>query len=379
MTAKSLPKRSRRRKSLWLGLKLGLIALAAAAALFPLPARLVDRFYSNSVYPLLQSGLTSLSNLVPLSLGDLMLSALVLALPIWWIIRIKRARGRRLRAAALLALNTLALVSVIYLGFLALWGLNYQREPLTMKLDYDEARLTDHAMGEFSRTTISRLNSDSGPAHRESWPNDEELRTHLLESFDAVVIELGGRGRITPAAPKISLVDPFLGATGVAGFTNPFGLEVILNSDLLQVEKPFTLAHEWAHLAGFADESEANFVALLACARSNEAAIRYSGWLAIYPYLQPSQSDRDRVARGARWDEVLPPLAAEVTADLKAIAERAARRISPAISRMQSRAYDGFLKANRVEAGVLSYGLFVRLVLGTRFQTEWAPVRQPDR
>jgi hypothetical protein len=376
MTAKSVSN-ARRGKSLWLGLKLGLIALAAAAALFPLPPRLVDRFYSNSVYPLLQSGLTSLSNLVSLSFGDLMLSALVLALPIWWIIRIKRARGRRLRTAGLLALNTLALVSGIYLGFLALWGLNYQREPLMMKLDYDEARLTDHAMGEFSRTTIARLNMDSGPAHREPWPNNEELRNQLLEPFDAVVTELGRRRRITPAAPKRSLVDPFLGATGVAGFTNPFGLEVILNSDLLQVEKPFTLAHEWAHLAGFADESEANFVALLACARSNAAAIRYSGWLSIYPYLQPSQSDRDRVARGARWDEVLPPLAAEVSADLHAIAERAARRISPTISRMQSRAYDGFLKANRVEEGVLSYGLFVRLVLGTRFDAEWSPARQP--
>ena len=377
MTSRSLPNRSRRRKSLWLGLKLGLIALAAAAALFPLPPRMVDRFYSNSVYPRLQSGLTSLSNLVPLSLGDLMLSGLVVALPVWWIISIKRARGRRLRAALLLAMNTLALVSGIYLGFLALWGLNYQREPLAMKLDYDDARLTDNAMGEFSRATIARLNTDSGPAHREPWPNNEELRRQLVESFDAVVIELGGSRRITPAAPKRSLVDPFLGATGVAGFTNPFGLEVILNSDLLQIEQPFTLAHEWAHLAGFADESEANFVALLACARSNAAAIRYSGWLAIYPYLQPSQSDRDRVARGARWDEVLPPLAAEVTADLRAIAERAARRISPAISRMQSRAYDGFLKANRVEAGVLSYGLFVRLVLGTRFEADWAPARQP--
>jgi hypothetical protein len=353
------------------------VAAAAVAAVVPLSPRLVDRFYSNSVYPVLQSALTSLSNLVPLSLGDLILSALAVALPVWWIVRIKRARGRRTREVASLALTTLALVAVIYLGFLALWGLNYQREPLMLKLDYDETRLTDQAMGDLSRSTIQRLNLDSGVAHKEAWPSDEELRDQLCGSFDAVVIELGNRGRITPATPKTSLADPFLGVTGVAGFTNPFGLEVILNSDLLQIEKPFTLAHEWAHLAGFADESEANFVALLACARSKAAAIRYSGWLAIYPYLRPTRSDLDRVARGARWDEVLPPLAAEVTADLRAIAERAARRISPAISRMQSRAYDGFLKANRVEAGIMSYGLFVRLVLGTRFETEWAPARQP--
>ena len=36
-------------------------------------------------------------------------------------------------------------------------------------------------------------------------------------------------------------------------------------------------AHEWAHLAGYADESEANFVGWLTCARASDAA-RYSGW-----------------------------------------------------------------------------------------------------
>jgi hypothetical protein len=38
------------------------------------------------------------------------------------------------------------------------------------------------------------------------------------------------------------------------------------------------------------------------------------------------------------------------------------------------RAYDRFLKANRVDAGVASYDRVTRLVLGTRFQEETRPV-----
>ena len=44
---------------------------------------------------------------------------------------------------------------------------------------------------------------------------------------------------------------------------DPFALEVMANPDLLPVERPFVAAHEWAHLAGYADESEANFVGWL--------------------------------------------------------------------------------------------------------------------
>ena len=37
--------------------------------------------------------------------------------------------------------------------------------------------------------------------------------------------------------------------------------------------------------------------------------------------------------------------------------------------------YDQYLKANRVEAGVRSYGLVVTLILRARFDEEWKPVQ----
>ena len=36
----------------------------------------------------------------------------------------------------------------------------------------------------------------------------------------------------------------------VDGMVNPFGLEVVINPEVLPFERPFVLAHEWAHLAG---------------------------------------------------------------------------------------------------------------------------------
>jgi len=267
-----------------------------------------------------------------------------------------------LPAFTFLTLDTLALGAVIYLAFLTLWGLNYSREPLTLKLDYDEQRITPVARRKLLLLTIQRLNADSVLVHSRPWPGDQQIRQELYVSFESTIQDLDTRSGIVPAIPKTSLFDVYFGATGVTGFTNPFTHEVILNATLLPFEKPFIIAHEWGHLAGFAHESEANFIGLLTCARSDSPFIRYSGWLDLYSYL-------------VRPGDEIPPLAPAVVADLQAIRDRDQRRRNEPVSRVERRAYDEFLKANRVKEGIGSYGLFVRLLLGTRFDPEWVPMR----
>ena len=60
--------------------------------------------------------------------------------------------------------------------------------------------------------------------------------------------------------------------------TDPFLLETLLAPDLLDVERPFVIAHEWAHLAGYADESEANFVAWLPAGGATRGAVQRVRW-----------------------------------------------------------------------------------------------------
>ncbi len=352
----------------WLGLFT--IIAALLLAFIPLPRAWVERFYTNGFYLTLQPLLTSFTNLLPFALGDVLLVAVLIAAPVWWSYRIRKAgKGRRLRALPLLFFHTLVLTAAIFLLFEILWGLNYLREPLVGKLEYDNQRLSVEALGLLRRTTIENLNAISGEVRAGDWPSDEEMRRMLAASFNRVVVDLGDRSGITPGVAKTSILNPYFKTTGIEGFTNPFGLEVILNAELLPIEKPFTLAHEWGHLAGFADEGEANFVALLSCLRSESAAVRYSGWLALYMYL-PRRSEEENTT-----DAPLQ-LAPQVIADLRAISERVSRGLNQQASRMQSEMYDRFLKANRVQAGIASYGLFVRLVLGTRFEPDWVPARR---
>jgi uncharacterized protein DUF3810 len=368
------PLRLSKRMSASLVLNIAIIALALVFGLIRLPASFIERFYSNGIYPFFQSALTPLTNLFPFAMLDALIIALAAGLPAWWVVRIAKAgRGRRLKTAWRLSFHTLVIASLFLLSFQLLWGFNYERKPLVSKLDYDEQRLTPSRIWELRRETIERLNAKYSESRIIS-PDETLWRAKLHASLNETVKHLGNRRPMSAAVPKTTMLNFYLSAAGIEGFVNPFGHEVILDSEILPFEKPFLLAHEWAHLAGFADESEANFVALLACLQSDASIAQYSGFLALYQYTPALAVEKlpDEIKEMAKANP-MPRLADAVVADLKAIQERASRNVSETISRAQWAVYDRFLKASGVEAGVASYSQLVRLVAGSQFEDGWIP------
>ena len=347
------------------GIRILIVLAAIALAGIRFPAGWVEKVYSSGLYPHLAAWVKPLTRWTPVPVLDVLLLTAALGIPAWWIGRIRAAgAGRKWRAAGRAAAGTLTLAGALVCAFELLWGLNYQRLPLTAKLDWDSKRVTPQAALALSKSAIEHLNAEVGAARGQPMPAPEQWRGALERSFQQVVRELGHRPDFSGVAPRTSLLNPLLGAEGVDGFMNPFGCEVIFDSHLLPFEEPFLLAHEWSHLAGFADESEANFIGILACLRSDVPAIRYSGWLNLYFYL-PKRSPNSA--------EALPELSPQVVSDINEMRARVLRRYKPAVARLQARIYDRFLKANRIPAGIGSYNLVTRLMVGARFEGNWTP------
>jgi len=63
-------------------------------------------------------------------------------------------------------------------------------------------------------------------------------------------------------------------------------------------------------------------------------------------------------------------------ADLEAVSERVRRGQLPWLRTAGWAVYDQYLKANRVEGGVRSYGAVITLILRARFEDGWTPVRR---
>jgi hypothetical protein len=347
-----------RRRAAWTAV----CVLAVVAALAPLPQGWIESWYSRGLYRWMQRVLTTVSNLSPWPLFDGLLLAAVSATAVA-LYRAVHTRGWKrgtLRAAGTLV----CAAAVVYLVFLATWGLNYRRVPLTSKLAFDGARVTRPAAAELAGRTVRALNALYASAHQ----GDTDL-ARLADAFHSAERALfpsaaSSAGSVPPVIvlgrPKSTLLGGYFHYTAVAGMTDPFFLETLIASDLLEVERPFVIAHEWGHLAGYADESEANYIAWLACMRG-DARAQYSAWLALLGSVQPF------LQRGES-----PVLDIGPRIDVYAIRYRYTRT-SPVLRAAARETYDRYLKANRVERGIESYGAVLQLILGTALDPSGNP------
>ncbi len=333
------------------------MAAAALTGLWPLPAELVERVYSDGLYGEMQPRVTALTNLVPWALLDVLVAGAV-ALGVAGLARWRGAsHGSARRRWAALAASVLVSVAALYLCFLGAWGLNYRRMPLDRRLEFDPARVTTERVVALAEQATRALNDRYEEAHRLPWPSIETLP----ERFGPQLADTARALRLSwaPRAgrPKASLLAFYLRWAAIAGVTNPLGLEVIPNPDTLPFERHAVMAHEWAHLAGFAHEAEANAVGWLMC-MGGDAQARYSGWLGVWPELIAAAP---RAERKRLRDQLAPGPAR----DFQAIVDRTAAGAIRPVTRVAWGGYDLFLRSQHVREGVASYGGVVRLLAGS--------------
>ncbi|MGE0041744.1 MAG: DUF3810 family protein [Vicinamibacterales bacterium] len=333
------------------------VALAAAAALVPVPGALVERAYAVALYPRLQALLTPLANLVPIPVFDVVVLGLVAGLLGLAFVRVRawRRTGAWTPLGRLLA-ATATTVAVGYLWFLGVWGLNYARPPLEVRLGVRPAAVTAERVLALARRSVAEVNSRYAGAHAHGFQPPGERPAALVAALHEIEARLGRPRPTVPSIPKVTVFTPFFRWSGTDGMLAPVALETLVNPDLTGPERAMLLAHEWGHLAGFAPEADASFVGVLATLRADEAS-RYSGWLFLV-------GETSRQVPRAEAAEVFGALEAGPRADLEAIRARLARRVD-VVEQVSWRAYDHNLNDQGVAEGVRSYSRVVELLLGT--------------
>lgn len=339
-----------------------ILLLAAGLILLPLPPDRVERYYADAFYPHLQSSLTSWSNTSGVSLFDVLVFAVAGLLIVMWIRAIRASRrARALGALGRALVGTLTTAAVIYVWFAVAWGLNYARTPIESSIEYNAARVTREALMQLASRSVTELNALHAPAHGAGFPAGDHMPPPLVRGLHDVEARLGRPSRTTPGRPKRTLLAPFFRASGVDGMHAPFLLETLLNPHLTPPERPAVLAHEWAHLSGYAPEADASFVGLLAALRADVPS-QYSAWLSLFDHAVAQLPAADRRA-------MLTSLGAGPRTDRLAIAARLDTRVD-VVARASWEAYDQYLKSQGVSEGVQSYTRVIELLLASG-AVEW--------
>lgn len=331
----------------------------------------VETNYAGRIYPTIRNAASVLTSLVPISVAELVLYALVL-FACWEVLAglIRWAAHRTTLPKYLSSLLSLALLAAVLLNlFFVTWGFNYFREPLAKRMG-----LTVKARSVEELSALVERLSGEASALRETLPEDENgvfrlsngvqpMLDAMLEAYEALSARLPVfGGRVTRA--KRVLWSEGLSYLGIAGIFVGFTGEPNVNVHQPDLLLPQGAAHETAHQLGIASENEAEFAGYLACQASDDPCVRYSGLMLALLHCGNALAKADPGRYYTLAAAYGPGLTADFV-DYNAYWDRYEGELSESADRVN----DAYLKFNAQQSGVKSYGESVDLLLAYYEQT----------
>ena len=340
----------------------------------------VERVYARGVYRVIRHLHAVFTGWIPFSVAEVLTDAFLGGLVIYVALHARPralracwARDGRARRLTRIGRGLWAASGVVYLVFLAAWGLNYQRPSLATLAGLGRAGGTPDELRALSGELIVAANALRGGVGEDA-QGVMRLPTGRRATLDAAHEGmLRAAERLRPldgprVRPKPALFSPVLSWLAIAGIFVPFTGEAHVNTWLPDVDLRFAASHELAHQRGLAREDEANYAATVACRLHPAAEFRYSGALLSSAYVQGALARVDRPAAIALEGNRSPA----VRRDLRALAEWS-KRYRSRLSEVSNRVNDTYLRSQGQELGALSYGAMVDLLLAERRLAQVAP------
>ena len=111
------------------------------------------------------------------------------------------------------------------------------------------------------------------------------MTTKLNTAYDSLATKYDFIQTFNSRPKQVVLSEPWT-YTHISGVYTFFTGEANVNINFPDYTIPYTCAHEMAHQRGISREDEANFIAFLICAESDDPYRRYSGFLSLYEYVR---------------------------------------------------------------------------------------------
>lgn len=347
---------------------LGIFAASLIMYLFALYSPTFADLITGSVGFVLRLIMSLVSHLIPISLFEVILLFLIPALILVIVLVVRDKRGAVARVRTTFSL--LAVVGIIYSGYILVMAVAYRTTPLSEHLGITEsADITPEELYDTTLAVVERVNELSGEIEREGGISRmpyslNELSHKIYLAYDTVGSEYPFFINFVSRAKPV-IFSSVMSDMGITGIYTYFTGEANVNVEYPDFSVAFVTAHEMAHQRGIMRENEANFMAYLATTSSTDPFIQYSGYLYMYQYLASAlyHTDKDlyRDIQG-RIDEA-------ALQDIAASSEITVAHKDSLLNKIFDALNDAYLKSNGTP-GTISYGYVVRLAVAYHLQAE---------
>ncbi len=326
---------------------------------------LVDKIYSNIIYKAFSQFYSSLTGLLPFSLGEVLLILAIIivsSILLSSLYKIIFHKKNRLSTFLKTIILIYIIISCIYFAFVVSWGLNYNRKPFSEIINLDTSPSTVSDLKNLCKELIALTNNERSKLEVDT--NGVMLINNKSVIFKTAYIGYENAAKDFPVLgghygnPKSVIMSELMCYSGITGVYFPFTAEANVNHLTPSPLLPSTTCHEMAHQRGFAREDEANFIGYLSCKYHPDSRFKYSGYLLALINSMNAYYKYDKEG----FIKIRKTYSKGVNADLNHMNEFWKKYEGP-IENVSTAINDTYLKANLQEDGVHSYGRMVDLLI----------------
>ncbi|MFI2742861.1 DUF3810 domain-containing protein [Zhouia sp. PK063] len=319
---------------------------------------LIEKYYSNGIYPVISKISRYVFGWIPFSVGDILYTFAG-----FLILRFLILKGRWFFTQTRIFFREVFItISLAYAIFHLGWGLNYYREPLHKTLHLAN-EYTSEELFDFTKKLIQKSNE----AHAAITPDSTEMV--IIPYTKREMYRMSGDGykilskkypnlAYEPVSIKSSLYSIPLSYMGYGGYLNPFTNEAQVNDVQINFKYPTVCCHEEAHQIGYSAENEANFVGYLAAINNPDKYFKYSGYIFVLRYCMGEIKRRDPV-RFEEYNKLLYPGIIKNYIEVTQFWQKHQSAAEPVFKNT----YNTFLKANNQKEGLRTYSYVVALLI----------------
>lgn len=320
---------------------------------------LVERYYSNGIYPIISQFFRILFGWIPFSIGEIIYTLLVV-LGIRYVIK---NWGKIKKHPWLFLRNVVLVLSVFYFTFNLVWALNYYRQPLAQKFAIRDSVTTSEVI-DLTEQLIVKTNSlqleitgDSTQMVQVPYSRDA-IFDKTIDAFVGMAQQFPFLAYTHPSLKKATL-GFFASYMGIGGYLNPFTNEAQVNGLTPVFRLPVVTAHEIGHQVGYAKENETNFIGYLVTMKNEDIYFQYSA----YAYALSHCLSAVRLADEQKFEQLFDMVNAGVQDNYRELYEFNQKYVNPFEPVFKS-IFSTFLKANQQKDGIKSYSKIVELMVG---------------
>jgi len=320
--------------------------------------KLVERYYSEGLYPVICKILHPVFNLFPFSIGDIGYIVITGYL-IYAVVKIVRLLFRKeFKQIGIYLSGIIVGWLSLTIAFYFFWGLNYFRPSAGERLNLrDTSYTTEHLQTVTHRLIDSANICRSRLTIADLTQHNDSIYQTALSAIKKLSADSADFRTYSPGI-KPSILTPLMNYLGTSGYYNPFTTESQLNYQMPYFTRPVVACHELSHQMGYGPEDEADFVGYLAGIGSKDRLLRYSAYQMAIEQCMHALRYRDTAASNQMRKFISPV----VIGDFKTQHQYWLKYRGP-VEIISSVFYNNYLKANNQPHGLETYNQMVLLLM----------------